>query len=167
MQPNETPSQEKLHDLLKQFSTVMLVTHGASDEMRARPMAVAGLDADCGMWFFSNHESAKVHEITHDTRANVVCSQGGSVFLNVAGGASLSNDPAKIEALWNEAFKVWFPGGKDDPELTLIHFVPDRAEYWDNQGVNKLSYLWQSMKAYVTGTTPQVEEGEQHGVVRV
>ena len=72
---------------------------------------------------------------------------------------------AKVAELWKEPFRVWFPGGREDPDIALIAVEPERAEYWDNSGFHKLQYLWEAAGAYVTGDTPKVEEGEQHGVL--
>ncbi len=44
---------------------------------------------------------------------------------------------------------------------------PEEGEFWDNEGFNKIKYLFESAKAYVTGQTPEVAEGEQHGVVQL
>jgi len=68
------------------------------------------------------------------------------------------------ERLWQESFKVWFPKGKTDPQIVLIAVSTVDAEYWDNSGVNGVSYLAKSAKAYLSGTTPDISE-EQHGRV--
>ena len=75
-------------------------------------------------------------------------------------------DLSRIEEVWKEPFRVWFPEVTTDPHLVLIHITPDRAEYWDSQGLNQVSYLWEAAVAYVSGETPRVVEGEKHGVVK-
>ncbi len=162
-----TPSAqiEKVRDLLKGFSTAMLITHDDGRPLHARPMAIADITESCDLWFITNDESAKVQEIDRDTRVHVVCQKDHSAYLSIAGKASLVHDRGRIEAVWKEPFRVWFPEGQADPHLVLIHVTPDRAEYWDNQGLNKASYLWEAAIAYVSGETPRVREGEQHGVV--
>ncbi len=52
--------------------------------------------------------------------------------------------------------------GGDDPNIVLLHITGERAEYWDNTGANRFSYLYQSLKAVATGTTPEIREGDQH-----
>ena len=143
----------------------MLITHITDGTLRARPMAIADIPESCDLWFITNDESAKVQEIESETRVHVVCQKDHSAYLSIAGLASLVHDRSRIADLWIEPFRVWFPDGQSDPHLVLIHFTPDRAEYWDNQDLNKVSYLWGAAIAYVSGETPGVREGEQHGVV--
>ena len=144
----------------------MLVTHAGQERLRARPMAIAEVEADLCVWFITSVESAKVHEIESDTRVHLICQKDRSAYLSIEGLADLVNDRNRISEVWSEEFKVWFPGGKSDPDIVLIKVRPQRSEYWDNQGANKVAYLWEAARAYVTGTTPEIKEGEPHGVVQ-
>ncbi len=85
----------------------------------------------------------------------------------MSGRGTLVRDQAKINEVWKEPFKVWFPGGKTDPEIALIAVTLDEAEFWDNQGMNKVQYVFESAKAYLTGTTPETDEGDQHAFVKL
>lgn len=159
----DSKQTKHLRELMGSFSTAMLITRTAEDGLHARPMAVADLDDSLDLWFVSG-EGVKVDEIVHDTRAHVVCQKDHSAYLSLSGTARVIRDRNKVEDLWKEAFRVWFPDGKDDPNLILIQFVPEKAEYWDNTGFNKMAYLWKSAKAYVTGKQPEISE-EEHAVV--
>ncbi len=169
MHDTPTPDEQRshLHTLLQQFSTAMLVTHGTEECLRARPMAIARVDADCGVWFITSMDSAKTHEIDADTRVLILCQNDHSAYLALCGRAELKTDRAMISELWQEPFRVWFPGGTDDPTIELIHVHPTQGEFWDNQGVAKIQFMFETAKAYVTGTTPVTKEGEQHGFVRL
>ena len=165
--PAEDPVKERAHflELLRQFHNAMLVTHKSEDRLRARPMAVAKIEEDGRMWFLTDAESAKAHEIEKDTRVHIVCQNDRSAYLSLSGHAELVHDRAKVDDVWKEPYKVWFPGGKDDPHIALISVVPEDGEYWDNEGTNKFKYLFEAAKSYVTGHVPEVKEGEQHGRV--
>ncbi len=152
-------------ELLRQFSTAMLVTHTAGDQIRARPMAVAEIRDDGTVWFISHIDSAKVEEIADDQQISVVCQNDCKAYLSLSALARVSRNRAKIAEIWQEAFQVWFPGGKDDPNIALIQARPEQGEYWDHEGFKKIEYLFAAAKAYATGTTPEIEEGEQHGKV--
>jgi general stress protein 26 len=169
MSPNFATSEQREHflKLLKQFSTAMLVTHAGAGELRARPMAIADVEAGGRVWFITSVDTAKVHEIESDTGVHLVCLKEHSAYLSISGRASLSRDRARIERVWQEPFKVWFPKGKDDPEIALIAVTPEEVEFWDNQGLNRVGYLFESAKAYVTGSKPQVKEGEEHAFVKL
>jgi general stress protein 26 len=164
---NYPAEAKKFHDLLEKFGTAMLVTHTGEGGLRGRPMAIAQVDEDCRVWFFSLHESGKVHEIETSPQVAVTCQKDRDVYLSITGSAILSRDRTKIEEMWNESYKVWFPEGKDDPDLVLIGVEPQEGEYWDQEGTNKLQYLFESARAYATGTRPKIEEGDQHGKVQL
>jgi len=155
---------EKLHSLLKDFSTVMLVTMDGG-ECHARPMAVVRVDENTDLWLFTSRDSAKVREIEADSRVQVLGLNGWTSCVVLAGHAHLVEDRTLIRELWKPAFKVWFPDGAEDPNILLLHITGDRAEYWDGTGMNRFSYLYQSIKAVATGTTPEIRKGDQHGVV--
>ena len=156
---------EKMREQLQSFDTVVLITQGGDAAGHARPMAVARVDENCDLWFFTGEHSAKVKELQADTRAQVIAQAGWTSCVIVAGQANLVRDHALNRELWKPAFKVWFPGGAEDPDLVLIHFTGEQAEYWDNTGTNRLTYLYQALKAALRGTTPEIKEGGQHGQV--
>jgi general stress protein 26 len=164
---NSPEQKQKFHDLLARFETAMLVTHTNDGSIRARPMAIAGVEEDSHVWFFTEQESGKVEEIVLDTHVAVVCQKDREVYLSLTGKASLLKDPAKAQELWKPEFKAWFPKGVDDPNLALVYVTPAEGEYWDNAGMQKIKYLFEAAKALATGTKPHIDEGEQHAKVQL
>jgi general stress protein 26 len=161
-----THDTEKLVELLKQFSTAMLITHEEGHRLRARPMAIADIDEDGTIWFLSAEDTEKVHEIIHDTHVHLALQKDHAIYLSINGHATLVHDRAKVDEIWKESYKVWFPEGKDDPSIVLISVRPEDAEYWDNHGWKKVKYLFQAATAYVTGKTPDTED-EKHGMLKL
>jgi general stress protein 26 len=157
---------QKLHDLLKTFETAMLVTH-AQGAMHSRPMAIARIEPNCQLWFFSGRDSSKADEIENNPDVLIVCQADHSRYLSISGRAALVRDRTVAAELWRESYRTWFPQGIDDPNLVLISVHIRDAEYWDNQGIKGIRYLFEAAKAYATGTTPDIREGEQHGKVRL
>ena len=80
---------QKIHELLSDFDTAMLVTHGG-DFAHARPMAIAHVEPNCDVWFFTGRSSPKVHEIRDDDRVLVVCQDEHSRYVTSADARSLS-----------------------------------------------------------------------------
>jgi general stress protein 26 len=161
----ETGSREKLMDILKTFRNAMLVTQANDGALRSRPMALLKIEENGDLWFISGYHSAKVDEIAMHAQVNVSL-QKERAFLSLSGRAAISRDRAKIDELWTEECKVYFPKGKDDPNIALIKVSPSEGEYWDNEGLNGLKFLLESVKAYITGTTPNVDH-DQHGAVQM
>jgi len=155
----------KIHEMLADFKTAMLVTQAHEALGRARPMAIAHVEPDCGLWFFTGRDTEKVHEIQDDSHVLIVCQNERSRYISLSGTAELVSDRAKAQELWKESFKTWFPRGVEDPNLLLIRIHPTAAEYWDNQGVNSIRYMFQAAKAYASGTRPDIKQGDQHGKV--
>jgi len=165
--PSSSEQREHFISMLKRFDTVMLVTLNSEHEFHGRPMVVASVEPDGRLWFLTGKGTGKVHEIEMDSHAYLTAQDGDSEFLTLSGRATLIEDHEKVRELWEEGFKVWFPSGADDPNIELISIRPEYGEYWDTTGIHRVKYMWEAAKAYVTGTTPDVEDPEQHGRVRL
>jgi general stress protein 26 len=63
----------------------------------------------------------------------------------------LSQDRAEIDRLWNESWQIWFPKGKQDPDLVLLRVQVESGEFWDLSGTNGVRFLWAAAKAYFQG----------------
>lgn len=149
-------AEEHLYEMLKDFSTAMLITTDADGFQNARPMSIAELKPDVAMYFSAQRGSPKVKAIAANPAA-LVTFQSASEYASLSGKATIVNDRALIERLWSESWRVWFPGGKEDPDLILIRFDPSTAEYWDNCGAEGLKYMFEGLKAYLQGRQPAVD----------
>ena len=152
---------KKIHDLIAKFDTAMLVTQGRDFLNNARPMAIAKLEDNGDVWLVARRASEKVYEITHDSRILLAFQNDHTLYLSVTGRGHTVSDPAKIKELWKETFKVWFPAGAEDPDVILIRFIAEEAEYWDSSGWKGIKYLFKAAHAYITGTPPKGDP-EQH-----
>ena len=157
-------TQKHLYDIIKDFRTAMLVT-GSGDGLHARPMHVAELKPDADAFFVASIGSPKMSEIERDPRV-LITFQSSSEFAIIEGTASVVRDKAVIDRMWSDAWKVWFPQGKDDPSVCLLKVAATRGEYWDNSGLEGFKYLFEGAKAIFKGRTPQVDEA-QHAKVRL
>jgi general stress protein 26 len=155
----------KIRELLESFETAMLITHGGESPYHARPMAIACVEPNCDVWFFTGRSSAKVDEIQNDQRVLVVCQDEMRRYISLRGTAHLVADRKKATELWKDSYRTWFPKGVADPDLLLLHVKASDAEFWDNQGFKSVQYLFEAARAYVRGTRPHIEEEEQHGKV--
>jgi general stress protein 26 len=159
-----TEQRDHFLALLRKFNSAMLVTATSEGELHARPMAVAAVEDDACVWFITASNSPKVQEIEEDSHVSVTAQDGESCFLALSGRARLVRDSKKIEELWREPFRVWFPNGPSDPTIELIAVAPERGEYWDTTGTRRVSYLWAAAKAYLSQTTPDTN-GDEHAKI--
>lgn len=155
-------SIRKLAELIKDIDIAMLTTVEADGSLRSRPMSTQITDFDGTLWFFIEKESAKVHEIEHDSHVNLSYSdRPNQTYVSVSGRARICEDRSKVDELWSPVHKAWFPEGKDDPRLTLLAVEVDHAEYWDAPSglvVNVLGF------AKAVATRERYEPGENEKI---
>lgn len=158
---------EKLRGLISGFSTVMLTTMAEPTGGHVPPMPVGRVDENTDLWLFTSRDSAKVLEIEVDARVGVHGQNGGTSCVVIAARATVVDDRAITHEIWKPSFKAWFPAGADDPNIVLLHVTGEQAEYWDNTGASSLRYVYQLLKPLETGTTPEINAGEQHANVEL
>jgi len=149
--------QRHLFDLASGFRNAMLVTRGLDGSLHARPMAVAEMDPGADAFFSTSLESPKIAEIEANPEV-LVTFQSRSEFATIQGTAMIVRDRAQIDRLWSEAWRIWFPQGKDDPTLCLLKVSADRGEYWDTSGLEGVKFALESVKARFTGQIPEKTE---------
>lgn len=149
-------NRQHLFDLLKNFSTAIVVTHTPDGGLHARPMAIAELQPDGDVYFATSQSSPKSTEVSENSDV-MLTFQSGSAFAALSGRGRILRDRAEIDRLWSEAWKIWFPRGKDDPDLVLFAVDVHDAEYWDQSGLKGLSFMFKAAKAYVRGETPDAD----------
>jgi general stress protein 26 len=116
-----------------------------------RPMATAGVDPNGTIWFLSRHQSPKNEQLEADEVMQVTYSvKSRSEYLVLDGRGGVLRDQAKLDELWKAIDKNWFVGGKNDPEITLIRFIPEIGHYWDTQHSKAVQLLGVALGA-VTG----------------
>lgn len=171
-QNQDEGSREKLRKLVHEFDTAMLITLGAGHPGRARPMALAkaGMAGDDlqndQLYFVTDQDSQKVDEISADAQV-VVAFQNSKQFISLSGTIEVTQDPALIQKLWSESWRVWFPKGPADPGICILRFEPTEGEYWDNSGMRGLRYLFGAAKAYLTGEQVADQGEETNSRVRL
>jgi len=148
----------KLAELMKGIKFAMLTTVESDGSLHSRPMTTQEVEFDGDLWFFTNAHSPKVWESGNHRQVNVsFADPGKSKFISASGSASLVQDRAKMQELWKPAYKIFFPQGLDDPEITLMKITVERAEYWDSSPTG-LGRMFDFAKAYVTKDVSKLGE---------
>ncbi len=152
-------NQQHLYNLAKHVKTAMLVTHTKDGGIHARPMAVAELQKDADAYFSTSIDSPKIGEIEENSNV-LVTFQSGLQFAVIEGRASIVRDRAQIDRLWSDDWRLWFPKGKDDPNLCLLKVSAEQGEYWDTSGLEGIKFMFESAKARLAGRTPEKSENQ-------
>lgn len=135
-------SAEQLATLIEGIDIAMFTTVGPEGWLVSRPLSTqqASFDGE-RIWFFTEADSPKIGEIKRRKKVNLAyASKDENTYVSIAGEARINRDRAKLESLWNDAMKAFFPKGVNDPNLVLLEVEVRSAEYWTGPrtGVGKL-----------------------------
>ncbi len=150
-------SQDQINTIAAKIKDVrfgMFTTLDRSNVLTSRPLTAQQIDNEGNMWFFTSDEAAFTQDLAQHPQVNVSFSNPDEqVYLSVTGQAYLLKDRGKARELWTPLVKTWFPGGLDDPHLSLIRMRIQSAEYWDAKA-SKMKQLVQLAKNALTGRAP-------------
>jgi len=134
MPRNIDPQIQRLAALTESIGVAMLVTRTREGKLVSRPVQQAGFDG--ALWFFTSAASHKAVEIRAHPQVNLAYADAsGNTFVSISGTARARRERSRIDSMWREPMRAFFPGGKDDPDITLIRVQVDSAEYWDGPGM--------------------------------
>jgi general stress protein 26 len=153
---------QKLRELVKDIDFCMLTTVDENGDLHSRPMSSNGdIDPDGDIWFFTGISSLKVSEIEKTPRVNVsFADPENQHYVSITGAAQLVRDREKIAELWRPQFQMWFPEGKDDPEIALLKVSLEKAEFWDSPS-STIGYALDFVSTLVTGKQPDSGENQK------
>ena len=153
---------EKLKEMIKDIDFCMLTTVDESGDLHSRPMSSNGdVDENGDIWFFTGVSSHKVSEVADTPKVNLsFADPDNQRYVSVTGVAQLVRDRQKIDELWRPQFQMWFPKGKDDPEVGLLRIRLEKAEYWDNPS-STVGFALSFVSSLVTGKEPDLGENRK------
>ncbi|HEY8936583.1 MAG TPA: pyridoxamine 5'-phosphate oxidase family protein [Cyclobacteriaceae bacterium] len=148
----ERKGVEELKHLVSEIGTCLFCTTLSMDQIEStRPMTVLETDDEGNLWFFSDANSNKNHEIQKESEVRLFFAHPGkNSYVVMHGDAEIIFDQAKINELWSPSAKIWFKGGKDDPSVSLIKVSPETAYYWDEEG-NRMINFFKMLASVATG----------------
>ncbi|GAB3219908.1 pyridoxamine 5'-phosphate oxidase family protein [Spirosoma arcticum] len=126
-------------------------------------MGTLEIAPDGTRWFPAYDDSNKVREIGQDNRvAHGFSNPSSQTYVSLSGRGEVTKDKAKINELWDDTLKTWFPNGKDDPRICLINVKAHADEYWDRPG-GKLLLLFIVARGVITGQPDTSGRSEKIG----
>jgi general stress protein 26 len=122
---------------------------------RARPMRGLARPEQNAIWFFTNRESQKQDEIASMPNACLAYADvKNQTFVSVSGTITTVEDRQIVDELWSEGVEVYYPGGRTDPNIVLLKFVPEFGEYWDAPS-STIVLAIKFLQAKVSGEPPE------------
>jgi len=152
-----TNEHAKLFDLIKDTRFGMLTHRHDDGQLHSHPLTTQNKSVDEGatLYFFVPKSGDIVRHVATDGSVNVAyANTDADSYVSVTGKASVLENQAKKEELFNPAAKAWFPAGPTDPNLALLAVQILDAEYWDVTD-SKMVQIFKMAKAAVTGEPPQ------------
>ncbi|MBF4572892.1 pyridoxamine 5'-phosphate oxidase family protein [Herbiconiux sp. VKM Ac-1786] len=145
----EKSDTETLAGLVKDFRFAMLTTVDDQGRLVAHPLTVQEAEFDGDLWFIVGAHASALQNLQVNPTAGVTLSSNDS-WVSLTGTAAEVADQTKVKELWSSTLEAWFPDGPDDPEVRLLKFTADGAEYWDSPG-GRVATLFSFVKSKVTG----------------
>ena len=131
-----------LGKLIADVKVAMLTTIAPDGTLVSRPLRTLQMDFDGDLWFITAADSGKVADLAADEHVNLAYADpDANTYVSVSGHAQVLLDRARLDELWSEHMKAYFPKGKDDPNIALIKVAVDSAEYWTGPGSLTASFL--------------------------
>lgn len=125
----------KLGELLEGIEVAMLTTHAADGSMVSRPLQTLALEANGELVFFTGADSGKLDELATNPDVNLAYAHPARHrYVSVRGSARATRDRDAVDAYWSLAQNVFFPRGRDDPDLVVLRVRVRDAAYWEPAG---------------------------------
>ena len=143
-------------ELLGDFDTAMMVTETPQGTLVSRPMALQEPRADRAIWFVTTSEVLTAQNVAANPKVNLSFHRKSDhAWVSLGGKASINSDRGLINSLWKPDWEVWFPQGKQTPNIVLLDFEPEQIDFWE-PAHGKIGTLFQMAKAAVTDSSPDL-----------
>ncbi len=135
MTQNSSDGIKELAKLIHGVKFAMLTVQTPEGHLHSHPMTTQDVEFDGDIWFIGGKDTAQVSAMRSHPQVNVSYARPDKgVYVSVNGTAELVEDRAKLDELWSDMYKAYFPEGKEDPNIQLIRISAHGAEYWESEG---------------------------------
>lgn len=158
-------TQTQADDLWQHVKDIPVAMMATIDDgiIRSRPMQNVQKEFTGKLWFFTDLDAAKTHEIGQYHEVGLSYEDTHKqLYVSISGSARAVKDPDLINTFWNPMIATWFPEGKEDANVGLIEVDVHQAEVWDASS-NRLTQLFKMAEANASNKRPDMGEHQQYG----
>ena len=121
----------------------------------SQPMTAYREEETGVIWFFTRDDTNLAKDAAGGQSAMFTYgSKDQEVWACIHGTLSVTpRNEALIDKHWNPILAAWYPGGKDDPHLTLLRFDAGDGRIWVSRK-GPVGFLFEVAKANLTKTLP-------------
>ena len=125
---------DRVWTLIADIPVAMVVTR-EGQHMRARPMAVRPARDEGAIYFLTDVDAAKAHEIRrNESICLALADNKGQKYVSITGHAEILDDRERVKAIWSIYDKAFWPD-KDDARIRILRVTPESAEIWEGAGM--------------------------------
>jgi general stress protein 26 len=152
----EQSDLDRVWEIIEHVGVCMLTTRFAGG-LRARPLEARPDRAAGAIWFVTDLDSGKEHEIEFDHDVGLVFIDApAKAYLSITARAEMRRDHAKATEIWKSADNMWWDG-PNDPAVCVLRVTPLTAELWDGPA-SKAAAAFEFVKSRLTGKKPNLGE---------
>jgi general stress protein 26 len=150
---------DRVWQIIEKVGVAMLTTRFPGG-LRARPLEARLERAASLIWFVTDLESGKEHEVEaeHDV-CLVFADAADKAYLSITARAEVRRDPAKAAEIWKLTDNAWW-SGPNDPNVCLLRVRPITAELWDGPS-SRIVTAFEFAKTWITGAEPNLGENRK------
>ena len=158
---------KEFYALVDDIKLAMLVTQTPDGAIVSRAMQTQKRRPGVDLWFVTSTETEKVAELKAHPEVNVAYVDNGSrEWVSVSGVATISQDRALIQQLYQADWKAWFPenggamdGSANDPRIVIVDIEANTVTYLKGTDSKPVA-MFKVMRAMATGKTPDLGESK-------
>ncbi|MBX7249936.1 MAG: pyridoxamine 5'-phosphate oxidase family protein [Caulobacteraceae bacterium] len=154
----QSEAEDRLWKALEDTRTGMLGLMGTDQHFQ--PMTGFEDREGGALWFFTRDDTDLARAVAAGEGGKAmytVVTKDTKVYACLAGTTAVQLDRGKIDKYWNPVVAAWYPGGKEDPHLTLIRLDLEDARVWLNDK-GPVMFMIEVAKANLTRTFPDAGE---------
>lgn len=154
---DENPQRQLLEEI-KGARCVMLGSPVKEHHMQ--PMSPQ-VDEEAGIiYFYSDNTSELGKAVLASPDVVHMCHIDSDYQACVSGQLSPHHNEETVDRFWSPMVDAWYPGGKDDPKMLMLKFVPQDAAVWASDK-SMISVLYEVAKANVQDEMPDMGKSKQ------
>jgi general stress protein 26 len=152
--------EERLWKEVKKGRFGMLGLVGGAPIQHFQPMT-AFCEPEAGeIWFFTRDDTDLARAVAGGADAMfIVQAKDQDVQACIGGRLEPRPDRERVNRYWNPVVAAWYPGGRDDPHLTLLRLDAREAQIWLSEH-GPLKFAWEIARANASHTEPDVGRSE-------
>ncbi|WP_203568823.1 pyridoxamine 5'-phosphate oxidase family protein [Aestuariimicrobium ganziense] len=126
----------KVHRIMDDQGVAMVTTFdsGTPGRLVSRPLTTQRAEEDGDVLFLVQASSDVVADVQRNPQVNVAYASK-KAWVSLSGAASIVEDRAVVERLWNKGAAMFLEGGPENLDNVVLKVTGDTATYWGGESL--------------------------------